>query len=164
MNLRRLAALAAALAAAGAAGTVVVQQGAGEASSEAWLLEPGRPAAMAAHLEAPDTAFIDVTLDAPRASARVSVAAPGGAEAYSSTVSTKRSVDYFMVEGTGEHTVSVELLSASPSAVSISVGQTLSGQTMLPAAVLVAGIALGAACACAAVVRYITAQPDEKAL
>lgn len=164
MNLRRLAALAVALAAAGAAGTAAVQQGAGEASSAGWLLEPGRRAVMAADLEAPDTAFIDVTLDAPRASARVSVAAPGGGEAYSATVSTKRSVDYFAVERPGEHTVSVELLSPSPSAASVSVGQTLSAQTMPPAVALVAGIALGAACACAAVVRYITAQPDEKAL
>ena len=164
MRLRRLAILAVALAAAGAAGTVVVQQGAGEPSHAEWRLEPGRHAEMAARLEGPDTAYVIVGLEAPRASVRVSVTAPGGEEAYSKTLSTKRSVDYFMVEGPGAHAVRVELVSPSPSEVTVEVGQTLSAGTMWPAIVLVAGVALGAACAVAAVVRYITAQPDEKTL
>ncbi|MDD9808512.1 MAG: hypothetical protein OXU86_03880 [Thaumarchaeota archaeon] len=163
-RLRRLAILAVALAAAGAAGTAMVQQGAGEPSRAEWLLEQGRPGEMAASLEGPDTAYVIVGLEAPRATARVSVTAPGGEEAYSGTLSTRMSVDYFMVEGPGVHEVRVELVSPSPSEVTVEVGQTLSAGTMWPAIILVAGVALGAVCAVAAIVRYITAQPDEKTL
>lgn len=162
MDLRPLVAAAAALAIAGAAGTLAVQQDAAEPSRAELSLGPGGRAEATARLEAPDTAYVIVDLEAPRAAARVSIAAPGGEVAFEKTFSTRRSVDYFAAGEPGEHAVRVELLSPSPSAVHVEVGQTRSAATMLPAVALVMGVALGAGCAVFATARYITAQPDEK--
>lgn len=162
MDLRPLVAAAVALAVAGAAGTLAVQDEAAEPSRAELRLEPGGHAEVAVPLEAPDTAYVIVDLEAPRATARVTVTAPGGGEAFEREFSTKRSVDYFATERAGEHAVRVELLSPSPSRVAVEVGQTLSAETKLPAIALVMGVALAAGCSVAYVTRYITAQPDEK--
>ena len=153
-----------AMMAAGVAGVAVVQAGTGEPASMSAALEPGRHVEMRAHLEAPDTAFIGVTLDSPRTEARITVVSPAGAQVYERVISTVRSMDYFMAERAGEHTVRATLVSPAPSDVSVEVGQTRSAQTMYPAAVLVAGVIAVVAWSCVAIVRYITAQPDRKTL
>ena len=164
MQMRALLYAGLGIMAIGIIGVAIVQTGAGEPTLGSFPLGQGRHAEMRAHLEAPDTAFLGVKLDSPLTAARITVISPTGDELFDDVVSTMSSVDYFMVTRSGEHTVRATLASAVPSTVSLEVGQTSSAQTMYPAATLVIGVIAVIAWSCVAIVRYITAQPDENTL
>ena len=150
--------------AAGAAGVAYVQLGVPDPARITELLQPGQSVELQSVLSGPDTGFFSVVLEAPRAAARILIVSPTGEELAGGVYSTIKSVDYFMLDKNGTHTIRATLVSSQATPVSLELGQMGSAQTMYPAVVLVAGVVIIVVALCVMLVRYITAQPDENTL